>query len=219
MNSTLPLIKFPRTPHLPWSNASADDILSAGDFRIPGKIVVTEKLDGENTTIGRDCLYARSTDKYTRHTSRQVMSKIAAEIQHSLPPDIFIIGENLYATHSIRYTELPGYFVVFAVRNNVEFFSWEETEKIARRLNLPIAPVLYTGKYSEDEVKKCFTGRSMYGPEAEGYVVRYSGRISIGHYGKYAAKYVRPGHVKENSKHWRFTTVVANKLAESGNEN
>lgn len=55
--------KYPRTPHLPWSAGKTDDdivLLSTEHFE-GKKVVVTEKLDGENTTMYTDYLHARST--------------------------------------------------------------------------------------------------------------------------------------------------------------
>ena len=54
-------VKYPRTPHLPWSpGATADDRVHTDLAGLEGReIVVTEKLDGENTTIYRDHVHAR----------------------------------------------------------------------------------------------------------------------------------------------------------------
>lgn len=60
-------IKYPRTPHLPWSpGASSDDVLLIDSQMFSGKqIVISEKMDGENTTLYTDHLHARSLD--SRH--------------------------------------------------------------------------------------------------------------------------------------------------------
>jgi hypothetical protein len=55
-------VKYPRTPHLPWSpGRSEDDIAldSIEHLEHSEDIVVTEKLDGENTTLYHDYLHAR----------------------------------------------------------------------------------------------------------------------------------------------------------------
>ncbi|MFE9924807.1 RNA ligase family protein, partial [Streptomyces sp. NPDC005774] len=46
-------VHYPRTPHLPWSPGAASDDIRAGDLSgLRGReVVVTEKLDGENTTL------------------------------------------------------------------------------------------------------------------------------------------------------------------------
>jgi hypothetical protein len=57
-------IKYPRTPHLPWSpGATSDDIYQGNTSYFENKVVVvTEKMDGENTSIYRDFVHARSID-------------------------------------------------------------------------------------------------------------------------------------------------------------
>ncbi|MEV0787225.1 RNA ligase family protein [Streptomyces sp. NPDC050423] len=44
---------YPRTPHLPWSpGAASDDVRLADLAGLTGtEVVVTEKLDGENTPL------------------------------------------------------------------------------------------------------------------------------------------------------------------------
>ena len=64
-------IKYPRTPHLPWSpGASSDDVLLIDTQMFMGKpVVISEKMDGENTTLYADRLHARSLDS-RHHPSR-----------------------------------------------------------------------------------------------------------------------------------------------------
>ena len=78
--------KWPRTPHLPWSpGATSDDkyIESFDDFR--GKqVVVTEKMDGENTTLYTDRLHARSLDS-RHHPSRTWVKQWHQTLAHDIP--------------------------------------------------------------------------------------------------------------------------------------
>ena len=48
--------KYPRTPHLPWSPGASDDDVRVADTAMSEgrEVVVTEKLDGENTTLYAD---------------------------------------------------------------------------------------------------------------------------------------------------------------------
>lgn len=48
--------KYPRTPHLPWSpGATKDDVRCINTEIFTGKrVVITEKMDGENTTLYSD---------------------------------------------------------------------------------------------------------------------------------------------------------------------
>jgi hypothetical protein len=56
--------KYPRTFHLPWSlGATSDDKVVPSVSHFEGRqVVVTEKMDGENTTLYRDHIHARSLD-------------------------------------------------------------------------------------------------------------------------------------------------------------
>lgn len=59
-------VKYPRTFHLPYSLTLTDDdkrLESDGHFKLFDEVVVTEKMDGENTTVYQDGrIHARSLD-------------------------------------------------------------------------------------------------------------------------------------------------------------
>lgn len=57
--------KYPRIPHLPWSPGRLEDDIALDSIEHLERledVVVTEKLDGENTTLYHDYLHARSVD-------------------------------------------------------------------------------------------------------------------------------------------------------------
>ena len=56
------MIKYPRTPHLPTSPGLTNDDRIIKDLSLleRSQVVITEKMDGENTTISRDYIHARS---------------------------------------------------------------------------------------------------------------------------------------------------------------
>ncbi len=101
-------VKYPRTPHLPWSpGRSEDDIAldSIDQLEKLENVVVTEKLDGENTALYHNCLHARSVDSKS-HPSRDWIKQFHATIRHNIPEEFRICGENVYAKHSIFYDSL-----------------------------------------------------------------------------------------------------------------
>lgn len=106
--------KYPRTPHLPWSQGiTPDDVKNTSVDCFMGKeVVVTEKMDGENTSLYRDGLHARSIDS-NNHPSRNWVKSFWATKMHDLPEGFRICGKNLYAQHSIPYTSLRSYFLLF----------------------------------------------------------------------------------------------------------
>ena len=99
--------KYPRTFHLSWSKClSSDDKILKDDSNFIGKIVVvTEKLDGENSTVYSDYSHARSIDS-KNHESRNWLKNYITTFQHNIPKDYRVCGENLFAKHSILYDNL-----------------------------------------------------------------------------------------------------------------
>jgi hypothetical protein len=60
------LTKYPRTFHLPFSLAvsSDDKLLQSLDSFVGNRVIVTEKMDGENTSLYSDgTTHARSIDR------------------------------------------------------------------------------------------------------------------------------------------------------------
>ena len=112
--------KHPRILHLPWSpGISRDDkVLDDPSIFVDKQVVVTEKMDGENTTFYKDGLHARSVNSGS-HPSRSWVKDLHARMAWRIPEGIRICGENLYAKHSIHYTDLPSYFLVFSRINSI----------------------------------------------------------------------------------------------------
>ena len=55
--------KYPRTYHVPWSpgTTSDDRLLKSVDQFVGKRVVVTEKMDGENTTMRIPCIIHQET--------------------------------------------------------------------------------------------------------------------------------------------------------------
>ncbi|MGO8085414.1 RNA ligase family protein, partial [Rhizobium leguminosarum] len=72
-----------------------------------------------------------------------------------------IVGENLYARHSIGYDDLPSYFLCFSWIIDGEVQSWYLT--LARFEELSIVPVstLYRGPYKPFPLGPIQRGRSI----------------------------------------------------------
>lgn len=205
--------KYPRTPHLPWSpGRSADDIAldSIQHLEQLEDVVVTEKLDGENTTLYHDYLHARSIDSKS-HPSRDWLKQFHATIRPNIPEDFRICGENVSAKHSIFYKALATYFYVFAIFQGDVCLSWDETSEWCQLLELETVPVLYRGQWDEAAIKACWHGQSAFGEEQEGYVVRNAGRFRFDEFQRHIAKYVRPAHVTTN-QHWMHEKIIPNLL-------
>ncbi|WP_328887560.1 RNA ligase family protein [Streptomyces sp. NBC_00316] len=200
---------YPRTPHLPWSPGVTDDDVRVTDLcGLRGReVVVTEKLDGENTTLYADGLHARSLDS-AHHPSRTWVKALQGRIGHAIPAGRRVCGENMYARHSIAYEDLDSYFYGFSVWDaDGRCLDWDETVGCLRALGIPAPRVLWRGTFDERALRALAVDRG----RQEGYVVRTVEGFAAGDFGRHVAKWVRPGHVQTGT-HWMHAAVVANGL-------
>ncbi len=202
--------KYPRTVHLPWSPGVSDDDTYGLDFdKMQGQeVVVTEKMDGENTTMYFDHLHARSLDS-RNHPSRNWVKQLHGKIAHLIPVDWRLCGENVYAQHSIHYSGLDSYFYLFSIWNEENYcLSWAETLEWAELLDLVIPRVLYLGLWDEKEISSL----SMDTKRCEGYVVRTTAGFNYEDFSQHVAKWVRAGHV-QTDQHWMHQEILPNELS------
>lgn len=214
LNSFTNRVKYPRTFHLPWSPGIHDDdrvIPSMAAFE--GEwVIVTEKMDGENTTLYTDYFHARSVDGRS-HPSQDRAKAIHSEFAHDIPHDWRINCENVYAEHSIPYKNLRSFLLGFGVWNERNVcLSWKETKEWFALLGITPVRVIYSGIYDEKLIKSLYDEDKDWST-SEGYVVRVARSFDFGEFHKCVAKYVRKGHVQTN-KHWKFgQRVKPNQLA------
>ncbi|MEC0309061.1 RNA ligase family protein [Paenibacillus lautus] len=207
-------MKYPKTMHLPWSRGYTDDdkILRNTDHFTGREVVITEKMDGENTTMYPDFIHARSLDSKD-HSSRHYVKTLHGSIKYLIPEGYRLCGENVYAKHSLSYGALPAYYMLFSVWNKDNVcLSWDETEAWAERLGLVTVPVLYRGFWDEGAAKACYTKQSNCGGEQEGYVVRLASSFAYDDFKRSVAKFVRKNHV-QTDEHWLSKPIEPNRLA------
>lgn len=205
-------VKYPRTFHLPNSPGVGKDDRVIPDVSVfHGKrVVITEKVDGENTTMYRDGMHARSLT-CEPHPSRDRVKAIHGAIAHEIPEGWRVCGENMFAQHSIHYTGLAGYFLGFSIWNAMnECLSWEDTVEWFALLELPIVPVIYVGPW-EGQPRQIYTSHRD-GHEMEGYVVRMADSFPYRDFRRSVAKYVRASHVQTHGG-WMRQAVVPNELS------
>jgi hypothetical protein len=201
--------KYPRTPHLPWSpGASSDDIwLDAPHPFVGREVVVTEKLDGENTTMYTDHIHARSIDS-KHHPSRDWVKQFHANIAYHIPKSWRVCGENMFAKHSIGYDSLESYFYMFSIWNehNVSL-SWDETLEWAALLGCVTPRELYRGTWDEALFRSWDIDTNV----CEGYVVRLASCFAFSAFADSVAKWVRTNHV-QTDQHWMHQAITPNQL-------
>lgn len=203
--------KYPKTYHLPWSEGITNDDKVMTKMSFEGqRVIVTEKMDGENTTMYHDHIHARSIDsKY--HPSRDWVKGFWGSIKHSIPKGDRICGENMFAQHSIAYDNLPSYFLGFSVWDGVVCSGWDQTIELFDEIGITPVPVLYDGVYNETLIRDLWNNMD---PEVnEGYVVRVArGIYSNIDWTEVVGKFVRPAHV-QTDEHWMHKQIVPNGLA------
>ncbi|MCF2528275.1 RNA ligase family protein [Yinghuangia soli] len=204
-------VHYPRTAHLPWSPGASSDDVRAGDLSgLAGReVVVTEKLDGENTTLYADGLHARSLDS-AHHPSRAWVKGLQGRVGPGIPDGWRVCGENMYARHSLAYDDLDSWFYGFSVWAGDHCLGWDRTVAFLRRLGVPTPPVLWRGTFDERALRalRLDTARQ------EGFVVRTVDGFPRAEFGRRVAKWVRARHVQTDA-HWMFAEVVENGLGPS----
>lgn len=232
-------VKYPRTFNLPWSNSeSSDDVWHSGTLFFEGReVVVTEKVDGECTTVYPDTfMHARSVDGQ-HHPSQSWMKRIVAEKASEIPPGWRFCGENMYGFHSIHYRDLPSYWLVYGIYDEKNVcLSWDDTEEWCRLLGLDTVPVLYRGIWDQKKIRSLWTGKSVFDTHAckdptnadptfpddfkpcdgEGYVVRVAASFPYEGFKMHAGKYVGPQFRESMRKiHWKTAAVFPNAVKEA----
>ena len=205
------MIKYGRTFHLPISlGATSDDkTMSSLDALRVDDLVITEKMDGENTTIHSQGTHARSPDS-RYHPSRDWLKAFAAGISPLLADNERIVGENLYAQHSISYDALPSFFMGFSwiIGNDIQ--PWDATVLRLEELGIVPVKVLYRGPFLEGLFKGMADQLDL--ETQEGFVVRDAAGFSEIEMPNRMGKYVRANHV-QSEKHWMHSELIPNRLA------
>ena len=213
MNLFTPYVKYPRCFHLPWTDCkTSDDKILDNTSMFQGKeVVVTEKMDGENTSMYCDYIHPRSIEA-NHHPSQSWVKHFHSKMQSNIPEGWRVCGENLYAKHSIHYTNLPSYFMGFSIWDDGNgCLSWDQTHAWFAQLGVTIVPVMYEGVFDEEllvNLAKSLNKKD----DIEGYVVRITDNFHFSKFKDCVAKYVKRDHITSDS-HWRHKPIIKNKLA------
>lgn len=216
-------MKYPRTLHVPWSKGATNDDKIAKDIStlLNKEIIITEKVDGSNTSLEAYGCFARTHAGPPTHSSFDGLKALHANIKHLIPEEYQIFGEWCYALHSIAYDKLPSYFLAFGVRQvaNLPDFvwsSWADVELLADEIGVPTVPVLWKGickKESElQEITEILVKQpSLLGNIREGVVIRVANDFLDQDFSKYVMKWVRKDHV-QTTEHWKNQEIIKNKI-------
>ena len=211
--------KYPKTFHLPFSQGlQNDDRRMEDETCFDGKdIAITIKMDGENTSMYREGIHARSLYAMT-HPSQHWTKRYHSEISYLIPDGWRICGESLYARHSISYDNLDSFFQVFSIWNEKnECLSFADTINFC--LDNGIAHVAVHSLMDKFDSTNKAHWRWIEGiylqvveEGEEGIVIRNMDSYKFEDFCSNIAKAVRKNHV-QTDEHWT-KTWIPNKLNE-----
>lgn len=219
--------RFPRTPHLAWLSSGEprdDKLLSPEevDELLSGEVVVEEKLDGANLgiSVGVDGkLRAQNRGQYLHQPHSGQFARLTdwmaaheADLRDALRPDLIAFGEWCAAVHSLDYSALPGWWVLFDVydRNAARFWSTARRNQLANELGLPTVPILFRGLANLAALKALLSQeKSRYrAGSMEGLIVR----LERGAWLQARAKLVCPEFTQTIDAHWSQRSLQWNRL-------
>lgn len=217
---------FPRTKHAPIEpNAQRDDLIANADefWEVVSdknhKVFISEKIDAANVgiTIYEDQPLIRNRNKilsknydggktpaklqfspiWTWYYSNKDKFEVLGDALGYMP---CVYGEWMYARHTIKYDQLPDYFIAFDLYNPEECVYYTSDVFIThlKMCGLHIVPQLsIEGKITEDKLIKLRDGKSEFSNEnKEGIYIKVCDENKV----LYRFKMVRNGFVQ--GEHW-----------------
>ncbi len=187
---------------------------------LAGVVTVEEKLDGANLGLSLDGdgqLQAQNRGQYRAKPHAGQFTRLPAWLtQHSealhavLKPHLILFGEWCAARHSLDYTALPDWLLLFDVYDNSagRFWSSSHRNKWANEAGLVTVPQVFHGKTSISALKRLVVAASSnYRPgPLEGLVIRRESS----EWCEARAKLVRADFTQTIDTHWRKRLIEWN---------
>jgi RNA ligase len=218
-------LKFPHTPHLAWlgtNNPRTDKVLSQTEREqfLSHPLIVEEKLDGANIGISFDATLSPIVQNRGSvlgrgsHPQFQALWPWLAEHQERLSKglgkQLILFGEWCFAVHSVRYIQLPDYFLAFDVydRDVKRFWNADRKDELALALGIVVVPRVGEGRFSlEDLRRRLQSSTSQFGSEPmEGLYLRQDEEGWL----RNRAKLVRPEFAQSIDEHWTSHVLERN---------
>jgi hypothetical protein len=127
-----------------------------------------------------------------------------------LGENLVIFGEWCFAVHSIEYTRLPDWWLLFDVwdKSAAKFWSADRRDRLTTELELSAVPRIAQGRFTRDDLV-ALLGQSKYGDALmEGLYIRADdGPFECGR-----AKLVRAEFAQSIDDHWMNSPLRKNRL-------
>jgi hypothetical protein len=215
-------VRFPHTPHIAWLGVAQprdDKVLSPSEAAelLSGDVVLEEKVDGANLGFSLSPegeLRAQNRGQYLSEPPGGQFSRLPtwldihgsgignALLEHA-DRELMFFGEWCAARHSLAYSRLPDWFLLFDVleASTGRFWSSRRRDELAAHLGLATVPRLARGRFKLSELVSRldqWPSRFRDGP-LEGIVVRRESADWC----ERRAKLVRSDFTQAIGEHWR----------------
>ncbi len=223
--------RFPHTPHLAWLGSGEprdDKVLSPAEAAdlLHGEVVLEEKLDGANLGFSLGPageVRAQNRGQYLSEPHAGQFARlpawlalhgdaVAESLLEHADDGLLLFGEWCAARHSLAYTRLRDWFLLFDVleTGSGRFWSSARRNALATRLGLATTPQVARGRYALAQLKTLLAtqcSRFRDGP-LEGIVIRREDQDWCSQ----RAKLVRAEFTQTIAEHWRNRRIEWNRL-------
>lgn len=223
--------RFPSTTHIAWLGKGSpreDKVLSSNEAQafLALNVSVEEKIDGANVGFSLapdDTLRAQNRGQYlaSPHAGQfaRLPDWLAAHgegvhtaLELHADRGLMLFGEWCAARHSLDYTALPDWFLLFDVyeRQSGRFWSSTRRNALAANCGLATVPTLFRGRQTMAGLTALLdTTPSRYrSGTLEGVVVRHENELWC----EARAKLVRPDFTQTIAEHWSRRRLEWNRL-------
>lgn len=216
--------KFPSTPYVENKGdfVRNDKILCPCEIEtlFSKPITIEEKIDGANLGISFDDaggLLLQNRGSYLTPPLTGQWSPLNDWIaRHEdiifdhIADTKILFGEWCYAKHSVYYNALPDWFIGFDIydKKAEKFLSVKERNKLMKKMNIVIVPLLGDGVFAPEDMERFFTVSKFGDENCEGVYLRQDEELFL----KYRAKMVRKEFRQAIDKHWSRKELQKNRL-------
>ena len=208
--------RFPHTPHLIWLGAGqprADKVLTFEEREavLQHELIIEEKVDGANVgfSLSPDGdLLVQNRGQYLVSPYKGQFAKLPNwlaihedRLFEALGENLIAFGEWCAARHSLYYTALPDWWLLFDVydKQSGRFFNVARRNAWAQKAGVTVVHQIAKGHFTLESLKMMLDTPSYYREgNLEGLVLRQE----KGEWLHRRAKLVRPEFVQSLDEHW-----------------
>lgn len=219
--------RFPHTPHITWLGMGmprGDKLLSLKEIEelLSGEVIIEEKIDGANIGFSLDEqgeIQVQNRGAYLEQPYRGQFSRLNGWLgqfgylmKPNLTENLIVFGEWCAARHSLQYTHLPDFFLLFDIYDTAEekFWSVSRRNDWSQKIGIQTVPHIGQGHYSSESLQNLLhTTTSAYREgRPEGFVIRKDDLL----WNEARGKLVRSEFVQTIETHWSSRQIEWNGL-------